>query len=59
MTDERTQTLCHVRCPAEGKTNVVPKIAGKRTNLSGGVRKQAASKVAKVGRPAYDLRNNF
>ncbi len=48
MTDERTQTSCHVRCPAEGRTTVVPKIAGKRTSLSGRVEDRRHSKLLKL-----------
>ena len=60
LTDKRTETLCHIRCPAEGKINIIHKLAGnKRTHLCGGVRRQAASKVVKVGKPTYDLRNNY
>ena len=60
LTDKRTETLCHVRCPAEGKINIIHKLAGnKRAHLCGGVRRQAASKVVKVGKPTYDLRNNY
>ncbi len=44
--DERTQTLCHVKCPAAGRTDVVSKIdATGNVHLCGGKRGKAASAI--------------